>query len=133
MAEPLKTWIIHHIFSCLYTVIQGVYSLLYPYPHMKCPFTKIQSNIAIYCNTFKHNMQYSIGPYCFTPSSYQLILNAILPLTCVQFRWYKNISRETKWPPVTVVTRSRYWWNRRRQLHHFALSEFFYTQGWFLY
>ena len=41
-------------------------------------------------------------------SFYQLILSAILLLTCIQFRWYKNISRETKWPPVTVVTRSQY-------------------------
>ena len=26
-------------------------------------------NMAIYCNTLKHNMQYSIDPYCFIPSS----------------------------------------------------------------
>ena len=27
-------------------------------------------NMAIYCNTLKHNMQYSIDPYCFTPNVY---------------------------------------------------------------
>ena len=26
-------------------------------------------NMAIYCNTFKHNTQYGIDPYCFTPST----------------------------------------------------------------
>ena len=26
--------------------------------------------MAIYCNTLKHNMQYGIDPYCFTPSMY---------------------------------------------------------------
>ena len=26
-------------------------------------------NVAIYCNTLKHNTQYSIDPYCFTPST----------------------------------------------------------------
>ena len=26
--------------------------------------------MAIYCNTLKHNTQYSIDPYCFTPSVY---------------------------------------------------------------
>ena len=45
------TWIIHFSFSYFYTVIQGVYSFLYcqnPYSHVKCLFTKIQSNIAIW-------------------------------------------------------------------------------------
>ena len=47
------------------------------YYHMKCLFTKIQAhtycNIAIYCNTLKHNTQYSIciDLYCFTPSIVQ--------------------------------------------------------------
>ena len=38
-------------FLMFYTVIQGVYSLLdcqNPYSHIKCLFTKIQSNIAIW-------------------------------------------------------------------------------------
>ena len=51
MTGPLKTWIIHLSFSCFYMVIQGVYYLLYcqnPYSHIKCIFTKIQSNIAIW-------------------------------------------------------------------------------------
>ena len=25
--------------------------------------------MAIYCNTLKHNMQYGIDPYCFTPTT----------------------------------------------------------------
>ena len=51
MTEPLETWIIHLSFFTLYTVIQGVHSFLYcqnPYSHMKCLYTKIQSNIAIW-------------------------------------------------------------------------------------
>ena len=51
MTEPLETWIIHLRFLCFYTVIQGTYSSFYcqnPYSHMKCLFTKIQSNIAIW-------------------------------------------------------------------------------------
>ena len=27
-------------------------------------------NMAIYCNTLKHNTQYGIDPYCFTPNTY---------------------------------------------------------------
>ena len=51
MTGSLETWIIHLSFLCFYTVIQGVYSVLYcqnPYSHVKCLFTKIQSNIAIW-------------------------------------------------------------------------------------
>ena len=51
MTGPLETWITHLSFLCFCTVIQGVYSFLYcqnPYFHMKCLFTKIQSNIAIW-------------------------------------------------------------------------------------
>ena len=45
MTGPLVTWIVHLSF------LQGVYSFLYcrnPYSHMKCLFTKVQSNIAIW-------------------------------------------------------------------------------------
>ena len=48
MTGPLETWITHLSFLCFYT---GIYSFLYcqnPYFHMKCLFTKIQSNIAIW-------------------------------------------------------------------------------------
>ena len=51
MTGPLETWIIHLSFLCFYPVTQGVYSFLYcqnPYSNMKCHFTKIQSNIAIW-------------------------------------------------------------------------------------
>ena len=43
--------------------------LIFPY---EMSFTKIQSNVAIwqynYCNTLKHNTQYGIDPYYFTPN-----------------------------------------------------------------
>ena len=51
MTGPLETWIIHLSFLHFYTILQGIYSLLYcqiPYSHVKCLFTKIQSNIAIW-------------------------------------------------------------------------------------
>ena len=35
-------------------------------------------NMAIYCNTLKHNTQYSIDPYCFTPNYYNIIYGRIL-------------------------------------------------------
>ena len=60
---------IHFSFSCFYMVIQGVHSLLYcqnPYSHMKCLLPKSNQ----YCNTLKHNTQYNIDLYCFTPSTY---------------------------------------------------------------
>ena len=59
----IETWVIHLSFLRFYTVIQGRYSFLYcqnPYSHMKCLFTKIQSNIAIwqyiaiYSNTIRN-------------------------------------------------------------------------------
>ena len=51
MTGPLKTWNIHFSFSLFYMVTQGINSLLCcqnPYSHMKCLFTKIQSNITIW-------------------------------------------------------------------------------------
>ena len=51
------TWIIHFSFLYFYMVTQGIYSLLYcqnPYSHMKCLFTKIQSNIAIHSNIIRN-------------------------------------------------------------------------------
>ena len=75
MTGSLETWIIHLSFLRFYTVIQGVYSFLYcqnPYSHMKCLYQNPikYCNMAIYCNTLKHNTQYGIDPYCFTPTTH---------------------------------------------------------------
>ena len=51
MTGPLEIWIIYLSFLHFYTVIQGVYPSLYcqnPYSHIKCLFTEIQSDIAIW-------------------------------------------------------------------------------------
>ena len=47
MTGPLETWIIHFISYYLYGLYR-VYILKNPYSHIDCPFTKIQSNIAIW-------------------------------------------------------------------------------------
>ena len=40
-------------------------------------------NMAIYCNTLKHNTQYSIDPYCFAPN--------------VNVRVWKSLKEELAW------------------------------------
>ena len=63
-----------------------VFTLLYSYPGYLC-FSLLPKpifpyeisfyqnpikhcNMAIYCNTLKHNTQYGIDPHCFTPNTY---------------------------------------------------------------
>ena len=76
MTGPLETWIIHLSFLCFYTIIQlyRVYTLFFTakthFPH-EMPFYQNPikyCNMAIYCDTLKHNTQYGIDPYSFTPS-----------------------------------------------------------------
>ena len=85
MTGPLETWIIHLSFLRFYTIIQGVYSFLYcqnPYSHMKCLFTKIQSNIAIwqyiaiYSNAIR---SMALTRYCFTPNTCVLYVPSYVP------------------------------------------------------
>ena len=79
---PLQTWVIHLHF---YAVIQGIYSLfdcqnlrIFPFEMSFYQNPIIYCNMAIYCNTLKHNKQYGIVPYCFTPNTCTNIGVAIL-------------------------------------------------------
>ena len=89
------TWIIHFSFLYFYMIIQRVYSLRYcqnPFPYeMSFYQNSIKyCNMAIYCNTPKHNTQYSIDPYFFTPTlqftGLQIPFSKI-PLFCMCNLW----------------------------------------------
>ena len=77
MAGPLETWIIHfsfYAFIQLYSYTGCIFFSLLPKPIFPYEMSFYQNpikycNMAIYCNTLKHNTQYGIDPYCFTPSS----------------------------------------------------------------
>ena len=82
MTGPLDTWIIHFSF---YTVIQGVRIFFSSLPKLIFPYEMSfyqnpikYCNMAIYCNTLKHNMQYGIDPNCFTPNTYICIYIRII-------------------------------------------------------
>ena len=59
----------------LYGYIGCIFFTLLPKPIFPYEMSFYQNpikycNMAIYCNTLKHNTQYSINPYCFTPNTY---------------------------------------------------------------
>ena len=43
---------------------------IFPYEMSFCQNPIKYCNMAIYCNTLKHNTQYSIDLYCFTPNTH---------------------------------------------------------------
>ena len=70
------------VFTLLYSYTGCIYSFVYcqnPYSHIKCLHQNAikYCNMAIYCNTLKHNTQYGIDLYCFTPNTYIVIENQI--------------------------------------------------------
>ena len=63
------------VFTLLYSYTGYIYFSLLPKPIFPYEISFYQNpikhcNMAIYCNTLKHNTQYGIDPYCFTPSTY---------------------------------------------------------------
>ena len=106
---------------------------------MKCFFTKIQThtycNIAIYCNTLKHNTQYSIyfDQYCFTPSIVQCRLCTVSVWNNAVYHCNINLNMcvlaASSWPrnslPLVLIIKclvNRYHSNKTVKLHNVTLT-----------
>ena len=80
MTRPLEIWIIYVLkfLMLLYIYTRCMFFSLLPKSMFSYEMSFYQNpikycNMAIYCNTLKHNTQYGIDPYCFTPSTYAIV------------------------------------------------------------
>ena len=87
MTVPLVTWIIYFSFYDLYGYTVCIFYSLLLKPILLYETSFYQNpvkycNMATYCNTLKHNMQYDIDPYCFTPSLCDGMCTCVCMVVC---------------------------------------------------